>query len=170
MKKRQKTITYGFYKSPFGEMVLGRTDLGLCWLGFMVNGYKGNGLERMFTHFDGAVFLHDDTGVQGLGDSIMQAWEQGREEDIALDLHGTDFQKSVWKALLKIRKGKRCAYDDVANGIGMPRAARAVGGAVGSNPVSLIVPCHRVVQKSGAIGNYGWGVELKEKILAREAA
>ena len=70
---------------------------------------------------------------------------------------------------MKIGKGKRCAYDDVANDIGKPKAARAVGGAVGSNPVSLIVPCHRVVQKSGAVGNYGWGVPLKEKILAAEA-
>ena len=170
MKKMHAKITYGFYHSSIGEMVLGQTDKGLCWLGFMVNGYKGNGLERLFVHFDGAVFVHDDTTVQVLGEKIMTAWEQGREEDIPLDLHGTEFQKTVWEALLKIPKGKRCAYDDVAGGIGMPRAARAVGGAVGSNPVSLIVPCHRVVQKSGAIGNYGWGVDLKERILARVAA
>ncbi len=162
-------IVYGFYKSAIGEMVLGKTDKGLCWLGFMVEGYKGNGQERMFAHFKKSVFIHDDKAVQELGREVMEAWKQGKEGTIRLDLHGTAFQKTVWKSLMKIGKGKRCAYDDVANDIGKPKAARAVGGAVGSNPVSLIVPCHRVVQKSGAVGNYGWGVPLKEKILAAEA-
>lgn len=149
-------------------MVLGKTDKGLCWLGFMVEGYKGDGLGRMKAHFKGADFVHDDAGVQGLGDRIMRAWAQGRENDIVLDLRGTGFQKSVWQALLKIKKGQVCSYGDVANDIGKPAAARAVGSAVGENPVSLIVPCHRVVQASGALGNYGWGVDLKRRILEQE--
>ena len=161
-------IIYGFYPSSIGEMVLGKTKKGLCWLGFMVAGYKGDGLERMRAHFKGAEFVHDDDELRDLGDRVMEAWAQGRENEIALDLHGSVFQKAVWKALLKIRKGQKLCYGDVANDIGRPAAARAVGSAVGENPVSLIVPCHRVVQKSGALGNYGWGADLKRKILRME--
>lgn len=161
-------ITYGFYDSPWGKMILGQTSKGLCWLGFMVKGYKGDGQERMFAHFKRAVFVHDDATVQSLGYEIIQAWEQGKEKSLKLDLRGTDFQKKVWQALLKIKKGDVCAYGDIAQEIGAPKASRAVGSAVGENPVSLIVPCHRVLQKSGAIGNYGWGTEVKRNILAAE--
>ena len=163
-------ITYGFYQSPIGEMVLARTEKGLCWLGFMVEGYKGNGYDRMVGHFPNAVLTHDDSAVQSLGDEIIAAWEQGTEADIPLDLQGTDFQKSVWLALFDIKRGQVASYGSVAQKIGKPAASRAVGSAVGSNPVSLIVPCHRVVQESGALGNYGWGVDLKERILSQEAA
>lgn len=162
-------IIYGFYQSPLGEMVLAKTEKGLCWLGFMVKGYKGDGLERMFQHFQGAEIAQDDEQVQGLGDIIVDAWRNGKESTVSLDLYGTEFQKSVWVSLLKIERGKVCSYADVANDIGNPKAVRAVGSAVGENPVSLIVPCHRVLQKSGAVGNYGWGVELKKKILALES-
>ena len=161
-------IIYGFYPSSRGEMVLGKTDKGLCWLGFMVAGYKGDGLERMRAHFSAAEFVHDDEALRDLGDQVMKAWERGTESEIELDLHGSSFQKAVWEALLKIRKGQKLCYGDVANDVGHPAAARAVGSAVGENPVSLIVPCHRVVKKSGALGNYGWGVKLKRKILEME--
>ena len=119
-------IIYGFYPSSLGEMVLGKTEKGLCWLGFMVAGYKGDGLERMRAHFKGAEFVHDDDELRDLGDQVMEAWAQGRENEIALDLHGSVFQKAVWKALLKIRKGQKLCYGDVANDIGRPAAARAV--------------------------------------------
>lgn len=163
-------ITYGFYQSPVGEMVLAQTDEGLCWLGFMVKGYKGDGLERMRMHFAGAEFVQDDEAMTGLGDEVIRLWRAGREQDITLDLRGTDFQKDVWQALFAIKRGDVCSYGDVANDIGRSRASRAVGSAVGSNPVSLIVPCHRVVQKSGGLGNYGWGLELKRRLLEEEGA
>jgi len=161
-------IIYGFYQSPMGQMVLAKTDKGLCWLGFMVDGYKGDGLTRLKKHFSGVALEHDDDAVQNLGRDIMQAWEQGAEAAFPIDLVGTGFQKSVWLALLNIRRGAVVSYGDIANDIGKPSAARAVGSAVGENPVSLIVPCHRVVQKSGGIGNYGWGVDLKRSILSAE--
>jgi AraC family transcriptional regulator, regulatory protein of adaptative response / methylated-DNA-[protein]-cysteine methyltransferase len=169
MGKNPDQIIYGFYPSPMGEMILGKTDAGLCWLGFMVDGYKGNGLTRMKAHFKNAAFKQDDAAIKILGDDVLDAWRQGRESEFPLDLRGTPFQKSVWRALLAIRKGQVCSYGDVANDIGNPKASRAVGSAVGENPVSLIVPCHRVVQKSGALGNYGWGVDLKRTILAMES-
>lgn len=161
-------IIYGFYDSPLGEMVLAQSERGLCWLGFMVKGYKGDGLARMKVHLKDADFVHDDAAVQGLGDKVIRAWERGTLDGIELDLRGTDFQKKVWDALLKIGRGRRLSYGAVANDIGRGRAARAVGSAVGENPVSLLVPCHRVVRADGALGNYGWGLALKEKILAYE--
>lgn len=161
-------ITYGFYASSLGEMVLGKTETGLCWLGFMVKGYKGDGLERMKAHFQGSVFDRDDDAVKVLGDKIIDAWRDGREKDIALDLHGTDFQKSVWNALLDVSRGVVCSYGDIAHEIGKPGAARAVGSAVGENPVSLIVPCHRILKSDGGVGNYGWGADLKREILRAE--
>lgn len=170
MEKVWEKITYGFYQSSVGEMVLAKTDKGLCWLGFMVKGYKGDGLERMKQHFKGADLKHDDTAVQSLGDEVMQRWEEGREAKLDLDLQGTEFQKDVWRALLSIKRGETCSYGDIANDVGKPKASRAVGSAVGSNPVSLIVPCHRVVQKTGALGNYGWGLPLKQRLLEEEGA
>ncbi|PCI57005.1 MAG: hypothetical protein COB36_01675 [Alphaproteobacteria bacterium] len=161
-------ITYGFYKSPIGEMVLAQSEKGLCWLGFMVEGYKGNGYDRMVGHFPKADFVQNDDAIQSVGDRLMNAWEQGSIAGIDLDLRGTEFQKSVWQVLLEIKKGQVKTYGDVANDIGKPMAARAVGSAVGSNPVSLIVPCHRVVQQSGDIGNFGWGVDLKRRLLLEE--
>ncbi|MGH1456966.1 MAG: methylated-DNA--[protein]-cysteine S-methyltransferase [Alphaproteobacteria bacterium] len=161
-------ITYGFFDTPMGEMVIGSSDKGLCWLGFMVDGYKGDGFSRMKAHFKSAEFVRDDNEIADIGFVILNAWEKGEENLIPVDLRGTTFQKSVWQALLDIRRGEVKSYGDVANDLGMPKAARAVGSAVGENPVSLIVPCHRVLQKSGAIGNYGWGVDLKRQILCEE--
>ncbi|MCB1782775.1 MAG: methylated-DNA--[protein]-cysteine S-methyltransferase [Alphaproteobacteria bacterium] len=149
-------------------MVLGLSDKGLCWLGFMVKGYKGDGLERMRAHLRDVSFIRDDLAVQAMGDAVVQAWESGSVEAVPLDLRGTDFQQRVWQALLKIGRGRRLSYGDVANDIGRAHAARAVGSAVGENPVSLLVPCHRVVRADGSLGNYGWGLALKERILARE--
>ena len=89
-------------------------------------------------------------------------------DTITLDLRGTEFQKSVWRTLLDIPKGQVWTYGQLAQAVGRPMAARAVGTAVGENPVSLIVPCHRVVQSSGKIGNYGWGEALKRNLLLEE--
>jgi len=169
-----KEITYGFSDGPFDQMVIGMSDLGICWLGFMTTieqgAYKGDAYTRMRAHFPKANFIQNDEAVKQITPIIIKAWEQDRLSDLELDLVGTDFQKSVWSALLCISKGELKSYGDVARDIGKPKASRAVGTAVGDNPVSLIIPCHRVVQKTGAMGNYGWGVPLKEKILKAENA
>lgn len=170
MQNTSEKIIYGIHATPFGDIVVAITDKGLCWLGYMVKGYKGDGLTRMKEHFPSAEFVRDDNATKDMTSRIQKSWEQGKEKDIPLDLRGTDFQKSVWNALLEIPKGKVWSYGDLAVRIGRPKASRAVGTAVGENPVSLIVPCHRIVQKSGAIGNYGWGPDLKEKLLKAEGA
>jgi AraC family transcriptional regulator of adaptative response/methylated-DNA-[protein]-cysteine methyltransferase len=169
MKKiTPETITYGLHDTPLGQIIVAQSDKGLCWLGFMVQGYKGDGFARMKDFFPNTKFVRDDSATQKLANDIMSAWDQDTVADIALDLRGTEFQRSVWTALLQIPKGQVISYGDVANDIGRPKASRAVGTAVGENPVSLIVPCHRVVQSSGGLGNYGWGIDLKEKILSLE--
>lgn len=170
----QEVITYGIHNTPFGQAVIAQSDYGLCWLGFMVSkeegAYKGDGFARMQEHFPNSQLTRDDNQTKSLMDEIIKAWDQDTLDAIKVDLRGTEFQRSVWKALLDIPRGQVISYGDVANDIGKPKASRAVGSAVGENPVSLIIPCHRVVQASGALGNYGWGLPLKEKILKLEGA
>lgn len=173
-KRNIEKITYGIHDTPLGQVVIAQSCKGLCWLGFMVGkedgAYKGDGFTRMQEYFPNSEMIRDDAQTHTLMDEIMQAWDQDTLKSLSLDLRGTDFQCAVWKALLDIPRGQVISYGDVANDIGKPKASRAVGSAVGENPVSLIVPCHRVVQASGALGNYGWGVPLKERILKLEKA
>jgi len=161
-------ITYGIHDSPFGDMVVGITHKGVCWIGFMCGGYKGDGLYRMREFFPEDAFQRDDGATRKTARDIIDAWAQDRLHDIPLDLKGTPFQLSVWNALLNIPKGEVRSYRDIAEMVGNSKAMRAVGSAVGENPVSLIVPCHRVVQSSGQIGNYGWGPALKQRLLEME--
>lgn len=165
-------ITYGIHDSALGLIVLGVMRDKLCWLGFMVppeqGAYKGDGLQRMKGYFPEALFSRDDGATETMFLRVMTAWRTGNAGDVPMDLHGTPFQLSVWNALLEIPKGEVRSYGAIAERLGNPDAARAVGSAVGMNPISLIVPCHRVVQGSGSLGNYGWGVVLKAKILQIE--
>ena len=123
-------------------------------------------MESIF--YPDADFVHDDDATRDLMERVIDAWENDRMDTIPLDLRGTDFQLSVWSALIDIPKGQVVTYSDIAKVIGRPLAARAVGTAVGENPVSLVVPCHRVVQASGGLGNYGWGVDIKRNLLLEE--
>jgi AraC family transcriptional regulator of adaptative response/methylated-DNA-[protein]-cysteine methyltransferase len=155
-------------------MVIAQSTQGICWLGFMVskeNGaYKGDGFTRMIDFFPQSEFIRDDEQTKPLVTQIMQAWDHDTLAELKLDLRGTEFQCDVWSALLSIPRGQVVSYGQVANDIGKPKASRAVGSAVGENPVSLVVPCHRVVQSCGGLGNYGWGIGLKKKILEKEGA
>jgi AraC family transcriptional regulator of adaptative response/methylated-DNA-[protein]-cysteine methyltransferase len=166
-------VTYGIHETELGRIVMGQTGRGLCWLGFMVSieegAYKGDGLSRMKAYFPEARFVEDQAKTFETLGRVFTAWESDDLKSIALDLKGTNFQRAVWEALLDIPKGQTVSYGDVAHDIGKPKASRAVGTAVGDNPVSLIIPCHRVIQKSGALGNYGWGLDLKRKLLGIEA-
>lgn len=164
----QNIITYGIFETGIGSIVIGQSKAGLCWLGWMTQGYKGNGLERMKAYFSGAEFVQDDASMKPVMDNIISAWERNDLSFIQMDIQGTEFQKSVWQALLDIPKGEVSTYGDIANAINKPKASRAVGSAVGENPISLLIPCHRVVQSTGKLGNYGWGVDVKENLLNLE--
>lgn len=165
----QTLITYGIFETDIGKLIIGESANGLCWLGWMTKGRKGDGLSRMKEHFPGAVLQQDDKRLKPAMNVILQAWQDDDLSSLKLDIQGTDFQKSVWNALLEIPKGSTCSYGDIASAIGKPGASRAVGTAVGDNPISLLIPCHRVVQASGKLGNYGWGADIKENLLKLEA-
>jgi len=162
-------IIYGFYTSSLGEMIIAQTDRGICWLSFVLDGEtSGEALALMKHKFMGASLLRNDTVAEDLGRRVVRAWHDEREQSIDVDLRGTEFQKAVWLALRQIGRGYVCSYSEVADMISRPKAVRAVGAAVGANPVSILVPCHRVIQKNGTLGDYAWGKPLKRKLLLEE--
>lgn len=164
------TILYGFHPSPIGDILVAQTDVGVCWLGFVVDEDRAEPLRRMHKHWPHALFAEDFDKTKGAAAHILRIWrgEGDTSKKLKLDLHGTNFQIQVWQALLKIPTGGVVSYQDVANALGDPKASRAVGTAVGSNPISLLIPCHRVIQKSGIVENYGWGTPRKKILLALE--
>jgi AraC family transcriptional regulator of adaptative response/methylated-DNA-[protein]-cysteine methyltransferase len=136
----------------------------VCWLGF-VDGRRGPGLDELRGQWPLAR-LTEDPGVTR---PIAEAVFAGERPPVPLLLRGTNFQIKVWEALLTIPPGTVVTYGDVAGAIGRPTAVRAVGHAVGSNPLSVIIPCHRVILRSGVVHNYRWGVHRKRALLALEA-
>lgn len=163
-------VTYGYYDTPLGRLVIGQTPRGICWLSFLVDESDAESLRRMRAHWPLAEFVHDDAAVAKNSAHIMRIWRgegdaQGR---LKLDLYGTNFQIQVWQALLKIPNGDLVTYQNIAQGMGRPKSSRAVGNAVGANPISLLIPCHRVIRATGIIDNYGWGSPRKKLLLAME--
>lgn len=163
-------ITYGFHPTPLGKIVVAKTDKGICWLGFMMGEKPDHCIARIRRHWPEAQLQHDNDSVRGESEKIMAIWRgQGdKKQKLKLDIYGTNFQIQVWQALLKIPGGETLTYQDIAAGLGRPKSSRAVGNAVGANPVSLLIPCHRVIRATGIIDNYGWGSPRKKLILAME--
>lgn len=157
------TIKAGFAKSPFGICLIGKTSKGICHLSFW--NAKKNNLKIIQKDWPNALLKHDDVYIQKLADKIFR---NSNKSTLSTFLKGTDFQMSVWKELAKIPKGSFTTYGRLAQAVGKPKAARAVGTAVGQNPVAYLVPCHRVIRTTGAIGGYHWGVHRKRAILAWE--
>ncbi len=164
-------IVYGFQPSPMGEMLVAKTAKGVCYLGFLMNQSRDRPIEKMRNHFPKAMYVHDDKAVQGAAHHILQIWRgQGKQSaPLKLDIYGTNFQIQVWRALLRIPVADTITYQDIGKALGRPKASRAVGNAVGANPVSLLIPCHRVIRATGIIDNYGWGSPRKKLILAMES-
>lgn len=164
------TIHYGFHPTVLGDILVAQTARGLCWLGFVMDGDKEVSLARLRAYWPRATFICDGGVTQEAADRIMAMWrgKADRSGKMNLHLYGTNFQLQVWQALLKIPAGGAVSYKHVADYLGKPKASRAVGGAVGANPVSLLIPCHRVIQMSGIIDNYGWGTPRKRLLLALE--
>lgn len=162
-------IHYGFIPSVLGEMMLAKTPKGLCWLGFLMEGSRDVPTRRMKAYWPHASFVEDDKSIAPEGHIINQIWSgkhvRGR---IRIDIYGTNFQIQVWKALLQIPMDGLKTYQQIGQQIRKPKAARAVGNAVGANPLSLLIPCHRVIRASGIIDNYGWGSPRKKLLLAIE--
>lgn len=162
-------MRYGYHPSPFGEMILVATERGLAGLGFVDDGDRAPALADMRRRWPSATYVHDDVGTAPY--ALQMFRQPGWQEDqpLRIVLIGTDFEVRVWETLLRIPMGQATTYSDIANHIGNPKACRAVGAAVGKNPISFVVPCHRVLGRSGALTGYHWGIPRKQAMLGWEA-
>ncbi|MCI4662653.1 MAG: bifunctional helix-turn-helix domain-containing protein/methylated-DNA--[protein]-cysteine S-methyltransferase [Neomegalonema sp.] len=158
-------IAYGWFDTPFGEALAMGTEAGLCGLGFASGTGREGALADLSGRWRNAEFREDP---QRLAPLVNAAFGQGGQARLALI--GAPFQIKVWEALLSIPSGYVTTYSDIAARIGQPKAVRAVGTAVGRNPISWLIPCHRALRKSGALGGYHWGLPVKRAMLAYESA
>lgn len=163
------TIRYGFHGSPFGVALIMTTDRGLAGLAFNDPGHEQASFEDMAGRWPNATFVHDQERTAPYVSRIFDPARWRAEEPLRVVLIGSDFQVRVWERLLKIPFGRAVTYSDIATGIGQPTASRAVGAAVGRNPISFVVPCHRALGKSGALTGYHWGLTRKRAMLGWEA-
>lgn len=163
-------IRFGVHPSPFGSVFLATSGRGVCRLSFSGAGAAGRDRElaTLERSWPGAVIVRDQQSTAAVAGTIFDAAGSGGE--ILVKVTGTNFQLAVWKALLHVPRGGLVSYQTVADLAGNARAAQAVGGAVGANPVAFLIPCHRVIKKSGALGGYRWGVARKRALLAWESA
>jgi AraC family transcriptional regulator, regulatory protein of adaptative response / methylated-DNA-[protein]-cysteine methyltransferase len=164
------TIRWGYHVSPFGLALVMVTDRGLAGVAFADAGEEDACFEDMAQRWPKANYVEDVAATMPYASRIFepQAWRC--DQPLRVVLLGTDFQVRVWKSLLKIPFGKAVTYSDIAQDIGQPTASRAVGAAVGANPVSFVVPCHRALGKSGALTGYHWGLTRKRAMLGWESA
>lgn len=161
------TINYSYSSSPFGMMITASTPKGICYMAFTDD--KNSGLAVLKQDFKKAKFVENRNEMHESALSIFERdWNEPRQ--IKLHLKGTDFQMKVWEALLKIPTGKLVSYGTIAGDIKLPKASRAVGTAIGSNPIAFIIPCHRVIQSTGNFGNYMWGSDRKACMIGWEAS
>jgi AraC family transcriptional regulator of adaptative response/methylated-DNA-[protein]-cysteine methyltransferase len=163
-------IFYGIHASPFGECLLAATERGVCDLSFITDAGREEAVAGLHRRWPGAELIESSEATQPLLDQGFPTASHTGKRSITLFLRGTNFQMKVWEALLKIPPGFVCSYEDLARTIGQPTAARAVGNAVGANPISYIIPCHRAIRKVGLTGNYRWDPTRKKAMLGWEAA
>lgn len=164
------TITWGLYASPFGAAIVLITPHGLAGLAFADKGGEDDAFEDMRRRWPKAAYVRDDAAIVPTARRIFDQDLWRSDQPLRITLIGTDFEVRTWETLLRIPMGRATTYTDVANHIGKPKAVRAVGSAVGRNPISFVVPCHRVLGKSGDLCGYHWGLTRKKAILGWEAA
>ena len=162
-------IAYGYHATPFGECLLAKTGRGICGLNFVQNNDRLSVFADLDERWQNATLAEDPDVTRPLVERIFNPSQGQKSTPLHLVLSGTNFQIKVWEALIKIPMGAVVSYEDVAAHIEMPKASRAVGNAVGSNPISFVIPCHRVIRKTADFGNYGGGVARKLAILGWEA-
>ena len=176
-------ITRGFHETPFGDALVAITDRGICGLSFVVDGNRDRAILELESRWPGATFVDDEQATAPTASRIFGGLEtattdfprgeSSRQPTVAplsVLVRGTNFQVRVWEALLRIPPGAVSTYEDIASALGRSGATRAVGSAIGRNPVAYLIPCHRVIRKTGAFGSYHWGPERKIAMLMRETA
>ena len=165
------TIVHGIHPSPFGEALLATTPKGLCALEFLAPGEAAEALETLRNRWPEARLEENPARTAGLARQIFDPLaRQEASPPLPLHLRGTNFQVRVWRALLEIPPGSVTHYRGLAERLGNPGLARAVGNALASNPLGLLIPCHRVIRGTGVLGEYRWGSARKRLILASEQA
>jgi AraC family transcriptional regulator of adaptative response/methylated-DNA-[protein]-cysteine methyltransferase len=167
-KGRGLSITYTVFASPLGQVLLAATARGICKVSL---GSSVSRLEaELRAEFSAATLTHDDRGMQRCSRRIARYLAGGNPDlDLPLDIRATVFQRKVWNILKTIPYGATRSYSDIARRAGMPTAVRAVATAIASNPVALLIPCHRAVRKNGDVAGYRWGVARKAALLAQES-
>lgn len=159
------SVNYSFRESPFGNLMVASTQIGVCHMAFIED--EANALSDLQQKFPNATLEYKLDSMQQNALLIFQT-DWSKLPSIKLHLKGTDFQLKVWKTLLKIPMGQLSTYSLIAKKIENPMASRAVGVAIGSNPVAFLIPCHRVIQSSGKISGYRWGKARKASIIEWE--
>lgn len=160
-------MTAGFADTPFGECFVAESPRGVSRMRFVESGGRNQALKEFVAEWPGASHQRDDCRARALLANVFHEDANGRH-NLRAFVRGSAFQLRVWRALLEIPPGALTTYGRLAAAIGAPRAARAVGTAVGANPVACLIPCHRVIRETGVIGNYRWGHERKRALIAWE--
>jgi AraC family transcriptional regulator of adaptative response/methylated-DNA-[protein]-cysteine methyltransferase len=163
------TIRFGFHPSPFGSALVMATDRGLAGLAFADPGGERAALTDMKRRWPKANYVEDSARTAAIARRIFDPAQWSAQQPLRVVLIGTDWEVRVWEALLEIPMGRLATYSGIACKLAAPKAARAVGAAVGKNPVSFVVPCHRVVGKAGDLTGYHWGITRKRAMLGWEA-
>jgi AraC family transcriptional regulator of adaptative response/methylated-DNA-[protein]-cysteine methyltransferase len=163
------TIAYGFHASPFGTALVMTTERGLCGLAFAEEGRERATLDEMRGRWPQARYIEDIARTELFAARIFQTAQWQPEAPLRIVLIGTDFEIRVWETLLAVPFGRATTYSRIAEKVCSPKAARAVGAAVGKNPIAFVVPCHRVLGKGGTLTGYHWGLTRKRAILGWEA-
>jgi len=163
-------IRYGIHDTPFGTSLIATTARGICNLYFLETTDEQTAAQRLRLAWKNAEIIRDQQATQSLRDLIFNSETLSAQKPLTLLVKGTNFQIQVWRALLKLPFGAIATYQSIAQMVARPTAARAVGNAIGNNPIGYLIPCHRVIRESGELGGYGWGVERKTVMLGWEAS
>ena len=163
-------VRYGFTATPFGTALLARTPRGVCHLSFVEAGTEAGARRILTLAWPRARLTRDDADAESMAGRIWASGHLGAgPAELRVAVAGTNFQLKVWQALLALPAGSHTSYDALALAAGAPGSARAVGGAVGANPVAWLIPCHNVLRKDGELGGYHWGADRKRAMLAWQA-
>ncbi|MEG4069078.1 methylated-DNA--[protein]-cysteine S-methyltransferase [Microcoleus sp. Pol11C2] len=163
-------IRYGIHDTPFGTSLIATTARGICNLYFLETTDEQTAAQRLRLEWKNAEIIRDEQATQSLRDLIFNSETLSEQKPLTLLVKGTNFQIQVWRALLKLPFGAIATYQTIAQMVARPTAARAVGNAIGNNPIGYLIPCHRVIRESGELGGYGWGIERKTVMLGWEAS
>jgi AraC family transcriptional regulator, regulatory protein of adaptative response / methylated-DNA-[protein]-cysteine methyltransferase len=162
-KGKNVTVTYGYGDTPFGESLIAFTNRGICYMGF-IDDNKNTVYARFVEIWENALRVRDDAKAK---EYLQNIFIKNKKYDLVVK--GTNFQVNVWRALLNLPNGVVATYNDIAKSIDRPKAVRAVANAIGKNPIGYLIPCHRVIAKSGDMSGYRWGVERKKILIAYES-